>query len=997
MKIKQQFSKCATVLAIIATIGQLSIAPAQAIASELEESNVETILEDETSTDTSSEETEETTEDSADVPSVTLPEIVTPVIEENQEGIVDLSPLQELKTFSAYTAEGDIIQSSQNRVSLFRDVGNSVGQLVKYYGAAMATTPYITISGVENGAVWCIEPDKPFPINLEYAQSVYQDEGIFNILYYAELNGWNQENENYVDVFVALNAYLGHSPFTANSFVTDPNVAFLLQKAQDKDAPAGSFDIENKVQTATFDSGTKLQKTDWYTPVSDSDSTTYDIPTDSFDQAVSVELSDGRVLQAKTGTHTISSQVKFRLVADASYENQIKFTINTNKLKRAALSFKPVSGDGQTVVKAGMVRDPLTVPDVTATFKAQLGKVKVAKTDSKTGQFIPGTVFDVTIEGKTYTVTTGADGTYQLPEEFTGGITGQIVEKSVPAGYVLDKTPIDFTITAAETVTVTQKNNIQQAVGAFGKKAEVFDAKKTKETGLPVYKYIPLEGAEFVIENSNDTTAPDQKSVLAKTGEYSDTIVTDDEGNGNSNIPFFNGKQNKYVIDEINEPNSYRQFKPVEFTVPYEVSSVDVATYDFGIFKNELKTGEVHFNKKDALDLGSIVNVAGAEFLIEGISANTADVNFVYTSTSKTDVLKLKAGEYKATEIKFPDGFTGSEDQPSTMIFTVSDKSKVEINWNNKKLQPKLSTQAYANEGRTDFDETVDNTFYDKISFENFESEKDLVTKLIGVETKTVYVTKPDVIAVDEKTGEAIVELFIPANTIKGGEDVVFVEYAFNKTEDGKLDDSEENLYAKHDDLSDKNQTIYNKTTKPTMSTQAYANDGKTNFDPTVDNKFYDKISYANFNGEKDLIIKLVGVETKTVYVTKPDVIAVDEKTGTALVELIIPANTIKTDEDVVFIEAAYNKTEDGKLDDSEDNLYVNHDDLFDRNQTLDNLGRKAPEKPTTLSTPSKTTTTRTGSLPSTGEEMMEAMMYVGMLIVAAVAYLFMTKNRKKA
>lgn len=846
MKIKQQFSKCATVLALVATIGQVTLAPAQALASELEATEQSTT---ESTTDQEQVTEESETGNTSTIDLNPVVDIPTSESDEGTEAAIDPGNLIGRSTTSyAYTTDGDVI--SYPRQSMTREIGNSTAMLTKEYAnGAFVTTGYITVSGEENGPAWCIEPDKPFPVNIEYAKEVYNDMGIYNILYYAALNGWDQQNEHYIDVFVALNAYLGHSyggvPLNSPTFTSDPTVAYLLQKAADLDAPSGQFDIQNKVQTADFNLSRKMQITDWYTPQTDGTNVTYEIPMNSFDSEVSVELSDGRVLESGTGTHTVASNIKFRLLATANYDKTVKFTVNTNYNKIGALAFKPVGADGQTIVKAGGIKDPLKVTDVTATFFARLGKVKVAKTAEVTGNFVPGTVFDVIVEGKTFTVTTGADGTYELPEEFVHGTTGQIIEKSVPAGYVLDTTPMNFTIEAGETVTVSQKNDIQKAVATFEKEVEIFDAEKTKETGLPVYENIPLEGGEFTIENVNDTTAPDQETVLTPAGEYTDTIVTDDEGKGNSNVSFYNGEQNSYVLDETNEPDNYRQFEPVEFTVPYEVSSIDVVTYDFGIFQNELKTGDVHFNKKNALDLTSIVNVAGAQFLIEGISPNTVDVNFIYTSTTATDVLKLKEGTYKATEIKYPDGFTLSNDQPAVMVFDVVDEGTLEINWNNEKIQPKMSTQAYANDGKTKFDQTVDNYFYDKLSFEDFESEKDLIVHLVGVESHTVYEAKREVIAVDAKTGEAIVELFIPANTIKEYEDVVFKEYAYNQTPEGELDDSEENLYTKHDDHFNQNQTIYNMGKETPVETTKTVTPTKTGSLPSTGEKVLAAFSYA--------------------------------------------------------------------------------------------------------------------------------------------------------
>ncbi|MBL1227219.1 SpaA isopeptide-forming pilin-related protein [Enterococcus sp. BWR-S5] len=453
--------------------------------------------------------------------------------------------------------------------------------------------------------------------------------------------------------------------------------------------------------------------------------------------------------------------------------------------------------------KLAIWSDPTSYKGV-VTYKVKIigvGQLQIGKQDNQTGNMVPNTTFEGTIGGEKVSFTTGEDGWAPISNDYIHGSDYSLVETDVPAGYTINRTPITGQIVGGELTKITQRNNQQNAVITFNKTKEIFNAEKTTEEGTPVYEEVPAEGLEFTNKNVNDTTAPDQETVMVPAGEYLDSILTDSEGNGKSNVPFVNGEQNFYIFDEENEPENYREFEAVEYAVPYESNEVAIAEYDLGTFKNELKTAVLSFNKKNDLDLTAILNVPGAEIHIEGISENTKDVNFVFTTTTTTNELKLKAGTYRATEVKYPDGFTLSQTQTAVMIFEIKDKEDIEINWNNTELIPSMGTKAYVNGGGKEFDSTVENVFYDEIEFSsNFEEGKWLVTKLVGERTGTVYDEFDGEVVIDEN-GKMLVKTVIPANTIQN-ENVYFDEAAYN-------DKEKEDLYCKHDGKGDYGQTVF--------------------------------------------------------------------------------------------------------------------------------------------------------------------------------------------
>jgi LPXTG-motif cell wall-anchored protein len=684
MDIKKRFSKCATILALTFTLGQSLLTPVQVMANGVDTAN-STTVESQSDIDVNETKDQEAKED-LDTSEFSIPEVSQDLKIEQKNPIDQFLDLQPF-TSSGYTTEGDVIEFRRGSTSLLRETGNSSGKLTKYYSStAYISTPFITISGVENGTVWCIKPDKPFPVNIEYAKKVYNDLGVYNILYYAVENGWDQENENYVDVFVALNAYLGHTyqgvDLNLPVFTSDPNVSYLLQKAKDKDAPTGNFDIENKIQTADFDKTNKIQKTQWYTPTFDGSNVTYDIPTNELDKAVTVELSDGTSFTGQSGTKTIAANVKFRLTAPANYTKKISFTVQ-------------------------------------ATFFARQGKFKLKKMSEISNLPMSEVGFKVTMStGEVLELESNENGETPESKDFDFGTTGEVTEVKTPAGYVKLASPIKFTVEAGTTIEVAIENKIQKGEFTFQKFEEVYKPQETWDAGKPMYDRTPAANREFDLVRENDHTLPDGKTIVGKAGEVVDHIVTDKDGNGSSNVELFIGSQNKYKLVETNTPENYRDPSDIqtEFSIPYGNNTEKLVLFDQGEIDNELKTVNLTFNKKNVLDLAGL-NLTGAQFLVQGL---TNDVKFMFTTESASTLLKLLADKgtatYSFTEVKRPDGFDLVPGTTDTRIVTVTEGKDMTIDWENMPKAQKvgISTQAHTGDGSSQtFVWGEDATFYD--------------------------------------------------------------------------------------------------------------------------------------------------------------------------------------------------------------------------------------------------------------------------------------------
>lgn len=334
--------------------------------------------------------------------------------------------------------------------SVHAAVGDSVGKYSKMYGGYETSTSYHTINGI---VAWCINPELPGPIKQEYMETVFNDIGVYNILYYAEKNGYDKNQDDYIDTYVALNWYLGKP--TSEAKQNDPTVKYLYNKAKNPDAPMGAFDIQNKNQTASFQTGNTYQETGWYKPVTDGTNLKYTINVPS---GITLVTSDGQTKGA--GNQTLNQNQSFKLRASVEYSGTVTLTANTNILKKRALVFLPNNPGVQRLANLGTSEDPVTVPDIKAKFIARTGKGTIYKEDKSTKKKLSGATFSVKNlnTGKTSSYTTNSNGYIGWGEALIGHKL-EITETKAPTNYILDETNQTITVKNGTNNNVTFKND----------------------------------------------------------------------------------------------------------------------------------------------------------------------------------------------------------------------------------------------------------------------------------------------------------------------------------------------------------------------------------------------------------------------------------------------------------------------------------------------------------------------------------------------------------
>ena len=205
--------------------------------------------------------------------------------------------------------------------------------------------------------------------------------------------------------------------------------------------------------------------------------------------------------------------------------------------------------------------------------------LKVVKLDKETNKQIPyaGAAFEIydanghRISMKyTYpqvttihTFYTNSEGYLITPEKLEYG-DYKLVEVQAPYGYVLDSTPIAFSInqensstdTGVTVVKVKAKDIAQKGVIEITKTGEVFSSvnssmneKLNLNTYMPIYEKGNLKDAVYEIYAAEDITTTDG-TVRAEKGELVDTITTGDKGIAKSKELYLG----KYTIIEKKAP-----------------------------------------------------------------------------------------------------------------------------------------------------------------------------------------------------------------------------------------------------------------------------------------------------------------------------------------------------------------------------------------------------------------------------------------------------------
>lgn len=278
--------------------------------------------------------------------------------------------------------------------------------------------------------------------------------------------------------------------------------------------------------------------------------------------------------------------------------------------------------------------------------------LKVVKLDKETGKRIPyeGAAFEI-YDSNNHRVTmqytypqvtsihtfyTNKEGYLITPEKLPYG-DYTLKEVQAPYGYVLDDTPIPFSIsqensstdTGVTVVKVKARDVAQKGVINITKTGEIFSSvEENKGVYTPKYSISNLKGAIFEIYAAEDITTLDG-TVRYEQGTLVDTITTDDDGVAKSKELYLG----KYTVIEKTAPNGYvHNAAKYDAELTYAGQNVSVTSTDISVYNDRQKVS-VSLKKIMANDKtfgignnGEITSVRFGIYADEDIKASNGDV-----------------------------------------------------------------------------------------------------------------------------------------------------------------------------------------------------------------------------------------------------------------------------------------------------------------------------------------------------------------------------------
>lgn len=278
--------------------------------------------------------------------------------------------------------------------------------------------------------------------------------------------------------------------------------------------------------------------------------------------------------------------------------------------------------------------------------------LKVVKLDKETGKRIPyeGAAFEI-YDSNNHRITmqytypqvtsihtfyTNKDGYLITPEKLPYG-DYTLKEVQAPYGYVLDDTPIPFSIsqensstdTGVTVVKVKAKDMAQKGVINITKTGEVFSSvEENNGVYTPKYSVGNLKGAVFEVYAAEDITTLDG-TVRYEQGTLVDTVTTDDDGVAKSKELYLG----KYTVIEKTSPNGYvHNGTKYDVELTYAGQNVSVTSTDISVYNDRQKVA-LSLKKIMANDKtfgignnGEITSVRFGIYADEDIKASNGDV-----------------------------------------------------------------------------------------------------------------------------------------------------------------------------------------------------------------------------------------------------------------------------------------------------------------------------------------------------------------------------------
>lgn len=324
----------------------------------------------------------------------------------------------------------------------------------------------------------------------------------------------------------------------------------------------------------------------------------------------------------KTATVTFKNVLKKSEITIVKKDAESKKTIPL-----AGFGFKIQKADGSFVA---VDQKDVFYTDNTGTIKLPVklayGSYKLIEVQAGTGYVLDGTPISFTVDGTKTVIelvkyNKVEKGTITITK--TGDIFASVTEEEVTEPTTEPSATEETTALAEESTTTPETTTIPAEESTAPTEPSESDDRKPVIKYQPVYKNGGLADAEFTITAAEDITTPDG-TVHFKKGEVVDTITTGKNGTAKTKALYLG----KYTITETKSPFGYVA-NPETYTVEikYAGQNVEVTNTDLKV-ENIRQKAEITLQKVlekfDLLgigDNGEIANVAVALFADEEITA----------------------------------------------------------------------------------------------------------------------------------------------------------------------------------------------------------------------------------------------------------------------------------------------------------------------------------------------------------------------------------------
>ena len=337
--------------------------------------------------------------------------------------------------------------------------------------------------------------------------------------------------------------------------------------------------------------------------------------------------------------------------------------------------------------------------------------IKMVKKDADTGNTVnvAGTTFELYDEnGSKISFNTMTSSGMQTIDSFTTDENGcvyttekllkgnyTLVETKAPDGYVLDSTPVQFTVSedtytadgGAEFILVEKSDKAvtgQLTVTKVGEVLDKWDATTADSSNHFVYKKANISGASFVLTAKEDIRTADNNGYAYRAGDLVAEFTTGADGSSViNNLPL-----GSYVLTETKAPAGFvLDAAPVDVTLTYAGQTVEIVK-DSKTVENERQKIAVDANKTDAATMNPLLNTVFALYANEDIVNHDGTVIIkkgAMIERQSTNALgkavfvsDLPLGRYIVKEIDSPTGY-GNRFEAKTIDATYkSQKTKVQ-------------------------------------------------------------------------------------------------------------------------------------------------------------------------------------------------------------------------------------------------------------------------------------------------------------------------------